>query len=160
MNELNRLDLERMIKENDVKDCTEEIREKKHSDLIRKDINALLEVKKKNLTLSKTNPEEFDVVLTKTCPFLFTNYTDIFNRIKKDEIDMNILWQLLDILKKIEMNKLDQHSGSFEVGKLLKAIYIDSALKKAAKLDEKYPNESMAPTSKNITWKSYKNIAK
>ena len=57
-------------------------------------------------------------------PFLFNKYTDIFNKIKKDEIDLNILFQLLHILKLIEDSKLDQHTGSFEVGKLLKSIYI------------------------------------
>ena len=59
---------------------------------------------------------------------------DIYNKIRKDEIDMTILLKFLDVLKKIEDNELDQHEGSFEVGKLLKELYVDSALRKAEKL--------------------------
>jgi hypothetical protein len=44
----------------------------------------------------------------------------------------------LDILKKIEDGQLDQHEGSFMVGTILKDIYVDSALKKAEKLDANF----------------------
>jgi hypothetical protein len=42
---------------------------------------------------------------------------------------------MIQILRDIEDGKLDQHEGSFEVGKILKKIYIDSALKRAENLD-------------------------
>ena len=92
------------------------------------------------------------------CQFLFNNYTDIFNKVKKDEIDLNILVRLLNVLHSIEEGQVDQHEGSFEVGKLLKQIYIDSALKKADKLDEKYSDkkgEQKKPEEK-ISWKQFK----
>jgi hypothetical protein len=92
------------------------------------------------------------------CQFLFNNYTDIFNKVKKDEIDLNILVRLLNVLHSIEEGQVDQHEGSFEVGKLLKQIYIDSALKKADKLDEKYSDkkgERKKPEEK-ISWKQFK----
>ena len=69
------------------------------------------------------------------CQFLFNNYTNIFNRLKKDELDMNILGKLLFVLKQIEDGHLDQHSGSYEVGKILKEMYIDSAIKQGEKYD-------------------------
>ena len=75
------------------------------------------------------------------CQFLFTYYTDIFNRVRKDELDLNIFNEFIDILERIENSELDQHEGSFEVGKLLKKIYIDSALKKANKLNKEHEED-------------------
>jgi len=95
------------------------------------------------------------------CQFIFNHYTDIFNKVKKDEIDLNILLRLLNVLHSIEEGELDQHEGSFEVGKLLKKIYIDSALKKADKLngaitDGEGGNEVSKPVE-NISWHDFKN---
>jgi hypothetical protein len=83
--------------------------------------------------------------------------------VRKDEIDHVLLFQLLDILQKIEDNVLDQHEASYEVGTILKKIYIDSALKKAEKLDAKYASEKPEEPIKevvNIDWKTYKAIGK
>ena len=148
MNSNERLNLQKMIHENNVDDFTNDIREKKHSEKIRNDVNMLLKLKKENLTND-------DDLFINNCKFLFNNYTDIYNRVKKDEIDLNILWELLDILKKIENFELDQHSGSYEVGKLLKQIYIDSALKREKKLDQQNKKKEIRK-NKKITWNEYK----
>ena len=79
------------------------------------------------------------------CNFLFTYYTDIFNKIRKDEIDIGILNKFLDVLRRIEDGELDQHEGSFMVGTILKDIYVDSALKKAEKLDANFEKEKVEP---------------
>jgi len=103
------------------------------------------------------NAEEFDELCTSKCGFLFSNYTDIFNKVKKDEIDMSILEEFLKVLARIENREIDQHEGSFEVGKLLKKLYIDSALRKSAHLDEESaekPAERRQP--KSLTWRQYK----
>ena len=64
---------------------------------------------------------------------------------KKDEIEINLLYKFLDILKKIEEGELDQHEGSFQVGTILKDIYVDSALKKADKLNASNETEKVEP---------------
>jgi hypothetical protein len=74
---------------------------------------------------------------------------------------MGILSKLLFVLKLIETGKLDQHEGSFEVGKLLKQIYVDSALRKAEHLDKKYADKAKRAAAtnaapKNISWEQYK----
>ena len=81
---------------------------------------------------------------------------------RKDEIDITILYQFLDVLKKIEDGELDQHEGSFQVGTLLKKLYVDSALKKAEKLDEenKTAKEEMIKPSVQINWRQFKKINK
>ena len=158
MDNLDRLNLNKMINANNVEDCTEEIRSKKHSQLIRDDVTCLMTLKKKYSRLSQSNPVQFDSMCVSQCSFLFNNYMDIFNKVKKDEMNMQILHQLLDVLKHIEDGLLDQHTGAFEVGKLLKAMYIDSALLKADKIDKKTGKKiaPTKPTEKKISWAEYK----
>jgi hypothetical protein len=152
MNENERLQLQKMIKVNDVEDQTQQIRKLKHSKQLKKDIDTFLLLK------TKYKPEEIFEKSIVECNFLFTNYTDIYNRIKNDEINIDLLFHFLKVLSDIENGELDQHEGSFIVGKILKEIYIDSALKKAEKIDNIYNNqkeEIIEPI--NIHWKDWKN---
>ena len=84
----------------------------------------------------------------------------------KDELNLQILAMLLTILKRIEDGELDQHEGSFEVGKLLKKLYIDSALRRDEKRElkdkrrNKKKNRKKKKKKKNpkakLTWEKYK----
>ena len=95
------------------------------------------------------------------CNFLFTYYTDIFNKIRKNEIDIGILNKFLDVLRRIEEGELDQHEGSFLVGTILKELYVDSALKKAEKLDEfAEKKEEPKKAEVNISWSQFKKMGK
>jgi hypothetical protein len=131
MDEKQRLQLQNMITTNNVDNNTGLIRNLKHSIILRDEVNNLIMLKSKY----KTDPDQLHLDGMIECNFLFTNYTDIYNKIRKDEIDLNILFKALDVLRDIENGKLDQHEGSFEFGSLLKQIYVDSALKKAEKLN-------------------------
>ena len=160
MNSMDRIQLEKMIQANDAADNTSQIRDLKHSALIHQDVGTLLNLKRDYARLARSNPDQFDMMCVNRCSFLFNNYTDIFNKVKKDEIDLEILGRLLGVLKMIEDGKAGQHEASVEVGNLLKQIYIDSALKKSEKLDKLHPghsdSESSLPPAKKITWKQYK----
>jgi len=145
MNFDERLKLQDMIKQNNVPDQTNKIRQLKHSSLLKKDIELLL-------TLKNSSTE--NAILE--CSFLYTYYTDLFNKIKKDEIDISILFTFLNVLKKIEDEEIDQHEGSYEVGLLLKKIYVDSALKKANKLNENVEESEYKSAQENISWKEWK----
>ena len=148
-----RLQLQKMINANDVEDMTGLIRDLKHSVLLRNDINNLI------LLMSNYGNDSDDLysAAVTDCTFLFTYYTDIFNKIRKDEIDLKILYRFLDVLRDIENGELDQHEGSFVVGKLLKEMYIDSALRKADKLNEhNVPVVKVEP--KNVNWSSFKKM--
>ena len=150
MNKEQQLHLSKMISENNITNNTDTIRTLKHSQLILKDVNHLLELKKTN-TLS----DEFSNQCFQECSFLSSKYTDIYNKLYKDELDLTFLFKFLEELKKIEDGVVDQHEASFNVGKLLKQLYIDSALKKADKLNktDKKPEYN---TVKNITWRDFK----
>ena len=153
MDDKARLQLQKMIKANDVEDQTELIRELKHSHLLQNDINNLIMLKAKH----RNNQDKINEEGMSECGFLFTYYTDIYNKIRKDEIDLKILNQFLNVLRRIEDGELDQHDGAFIVGTLLKEIYVDSALRKAAKLNENQEQEYVEPREVvNISWKDFK----
>lgn len=158
MDDNQRLQLQRMISENNVSDQTELIRELKHSHILRENIDKLMELKKQY----GSDPEKLHYEGVNECYFLFTYYTDIYNKIRKDEIDLQILFQFLDVLKKIEDGILNQHEGSYEVGNLLKKIYIDSALMKADKINEQYEKEKKRPIQPQveISYKQFKRMKK
>lgn len=158
MDDKQRLQLASMIQTNSVEDQTELIRNLKHSQVLRNEIN--------NMILIKAKYRGDDIKISEECinecGFLYTYYTDIFNKVKKDEIDIHILNKFLDVLRQIEEGQLDQHEGSFLVGTLLKELYVDSALKKADKLDaqaEKNIVESKRAEN-NVSWKQFKRMNK
>jgi hypothetical protein len=148
-----RLQLQKMIKANNVEDQTNLIRELKHSHVLRENINNLLLLKKKY----GSNMDELHNDAMLECNFLFTYYTDIYNKIKKDEISLDILFKFIDVLQQIEDGSLDQHEGSYVVGSLLKELYIDSALKKAEKLEQnEAPKEEYKKPQVVMSWKQFK----
>ena len=136
------------------------MRELKHSSIIREEVNKI--ISKRN-SITRPSEEEYKTMkfeLMVECEFLFKYYTDIFNRVVKDEIDIGMLNTFLDMLEEIENGKHDQHEASFKIGKLLKEIYIDSAMKTAENLNKKYDvdGEETIPEAKPlpISWKEYK----
>lgn len=157
MDDKQRLQLQNMIKANNVEDQTSFIRNLKHSQIIRNDVNNLIMIKAK----FRDNDDKIHEEGVNECNFLFTYYTDIYNKIRKDEIDIGILNKFLDVLKRIEDGELDQHEGSFLVGTILKELYVDSALKKAEKLNEnEEPKPEPIKPKENISWKKFKKMKK
>ena len=156
MNDKQRLQLQNMIKTNNVEDQTELIRNLKHSHILRSEINTLVLLKAKY----RDNLEELNNEAMQECNFMFTYYTEIYNKIKKDEIDLGILFKFIDVLRQIEDGEVDQHEGSFLIGTLLKELYVDSAVKKADKLNEEYEKNSEHEKPKieplKISWKQFK----
>jgi hypothetical protein len=152
MDDKARLQLQKMIKANNVEDQTELIRDLKHSHLLQNDINNLIMLKAKY----RNNQDKIHEEGMNECGFLFTYYTDIYNKIRKDEIDLKILNQFLNILRRIEDGEIDQHEGSFIIGTLLKELYVDSALRKADKLNQDEPEVIQPKEVVNISWKDFK----
>ena len=162
MDDKTRLQLQNMIKANNAEDQTGLIRELKHSDIFKKNIATLLNLKKQYAN----DQDKLHMECMIECSFLFNYYTDLYNKIRKDEIDMEILYQFLDVLKQIEDGMVDQHEGSFMVGTLLKKIYVDSALKKADKLDKEHAADAantpaiVREDPVEISWKQFKHMKK
>lgn len=155
MDDKQRLQLQNMIKANNVEDQTELIRNLKHSQVLRNEINNMILLKAKY----RGDDEKIYNECVNECNFLFTYYTDIFNKVRKDEIEIGILNKFLDVLRKIEDGELDQHEGSFMVGTILKELYVDSALKKAEKLDELAEKKEEPKRAEiQISWNQFKKM--
>ena len=156
---MDKLDLKKLIADSDYEDNTANIRKLKHSVLIRTDIYKLLKLKSKHVRLLHNDFDGFTKLCASQCNFLFSRYTDIFNRVLKDELDLSILGSVIDILGKIEDGEVDQMKGSIEVGELLKKMYVDSALKTGNKINSNNPEnneEHNFQESKTLSWKDYK----
>ena len=109
MSNQERLKLNEMLKANDVEDQTKNIRKLRHSKKIRQDIEIMQRFRQKYQRLYQTNRTQYENMLSNQCNFLFTNYTDIYNKVKKDELDLTILAKFISVLERIENSEIDQH---------------------------------------------------
>ena len=59
----------------------------------------------------------------------------------------------------IEDEQVDQHEGSVLVGKFLKELYIDSALKRADNIDKEHEQERVQINNgTELSWKKFKQM--
>jgi len=168
------LNLKKLLNNSDAVDNTEYIRRVKHSEKLRDDIRALDRLKKTDAKLYSENRNKFKEKAQSVANFLFMNYTDIFNKVVSDELDLAIMSRLLAVIKMIEDKKVDQHEGSVLVGKILKELYVDSALKRCDNLDKEHSKEGQEGEEgeegkegkeskrevKPISWSEWKNKIK
>lgn len=155
MNKNEKLQLKKMISEADCDDNTEAIRRLKHSTRIRDELRKIDTLRNINKDMDKEN---FSFLCISECNFLYTNYSDIFHKAVANELDYMLMTKVLSVLKHIEDGKVDQHEGSVLVGKLLKELYVDSALRRADNLDKQNESEEKQTLydGKQISWKEYK----
>jgi len=158
-----KLNLQKMVSEMGSEDNTDTIRRVKHSILLRDEIKKLDTFKMTNQIIKNSDNDKYTQLCRAETPFLYNNYTDIFNRMVKDELNLEIMTKLLIVLKLIEDGKVDQNEGSVMVGKVLKELYVDSALKQSKHLDEKNEKENITDIKveldvKPISWKEYKKM--
>ena len=149
--------VDKMMKEEGVKDNTSKIRELKHSKKIREQVTNMMNIKNRYSRLDK---HTMDTMIHSKCGWLFQHYTNIFLKLKKNQISLQILDKFLETLEEIEEGKLDQHEGSVKVGQLLKELYIDSAMKNKEQIEErerKRAKHYKKPQMK-LSWKQYKEL--
>lgn len=137
--------LKRMEKENNTVDNTDKIRRLKHSEKIRQDV--LTMQKMKGCVKAEEIPK-MEEWFKQNCSFLYENYRYIFNRLLSNELNPQLLFTFLDCLKRVEDGELQQQEASFEIGKILKQLYVDPKIEN----DKKEYN-----VGKNISWNEFKN---
>ena len=153
-----RLKFNELLKESDASDNTEKIRKLKHSSIIKEQVSIMLDIKKRYKRLDQNTLYK---MIDKQCNWLFTHYFNLFNKLKKDELDIQILGEFINSLKAVEDGKMDQHEASVRVGQILKKLYIDSALKKDKKEEEKREKQrKRKPFNRKskLTWAQYKKL--
>ena len=153
-----RLKFNELLKESDAADNTEKIRKLKHSSKIKEQVSIMLDIKKRYTRLDKNTLYK---MIDTQCNWLFTHYFNLFNKLKKDELDIQILGQFVNALKAVEDGDMDQHEASVRVGQILKKLYIDSALKKDKKEEERRERQrKKKPVNRKakLTWAQYKKL--
>jgi hypothetical protein len=162
MDQKDRIDLKKLMQHqsDDYEDNTEGIRRLKHSDLIIADVFKIESLKVSMKREREEGMIEFQNRCQTECSFLYNKYTDIFNRLINDELDIELLSNMLATLKKIEDGKINQQEGSVIIGKILHKIYVESALKKGEKIskenDSSITDEVPKVEAKPISWKEFK----
>lgn len=150
-----RLNFNNMLKESGVENNTEKIKKLKHSKKIREQVSIMIDIKAKYTRLDEKTKNN---MIDNKCGWLFINYTNIFNKLKKGQLSIQILDKFLTILKSIEDGDSDQHEASVKVGKLLKELYIDSAMRQEKQWEErnKKRKKKNPNIKKKLTWQQYK----
>lgn len=151
--------LNSMVEEFNSEETTEKIRNERNSVKLHRDVQTMLILKNKYRRLQKSNPQQFKTLARNKCEFMFTNFSNIFNRLLKGDLDLNILFQMIQVLEKIETGQMDQHEGSFVIGSILKKLYVDAALeKKTNKKVLKKPAsvKRKEKALKNLSWNDFK----
>ena len=151
------LDMKALMESDDYVNNTDKIRELKHSETILLDIGKLCEIKKNHPHMRMIEEEKYNHLCQTSAPFLFNHYTDIFNKVIKDELNMEMMVKFIFILKQIEEGVLDQYDASVKIGTILREMYVDSAIRRGDNLDKL--NESNAPTfvePVKMSWKDFK----
>lgn len=144
MNQEQRLQLNEMIRANNSVDNTSLIRELKHSSAIWKDVTTIIRLKEGK------EWKEVESECMQQADFLYTRYTMIFNRLLRDRLDVSILQTFLEVLKDIEEGKLDQHEAAYQIGMLLKKMYIDPKLEEL--------KEPVYTKGQPLSWQEFKKI--
>ena len=153
-----RLKFNELLKESDASDNTEKIRKLKHSSKIKEQVYIMMDIKRRYSRLDK---KTLDKMIDTQCNWLFTHYFNLFNKLKKDELDIQILGQFVNALKAVEDGDMDQHEASVRVGQVLKKLYIDSALKKDKKEEarrERQRKKKPVNRKAKLTWAQYKKL--
>jgi len=150
-----RLNLNKLMRDMETIDNTEYIRKVKQSGKIAKDVYVIEQIKQETMQWRFDEPERFIELCQSSCKFLFNNYTDIFNKLVKDELNLEIMKQFLWHLSMIETGQIDQHEGSVLIGRLLKELFLDSAIRRGNKLDEENKHEEPVKEAA-ISWTEYK----
>ena len=162
MNPEERLNLKKMLAQNtDYVDHTEDIRRLKHSGLLLDSMRDIEKLKRANSELREKDPDAFIEVCKTTAPLMYNLYTDLFNKLVKDELNLVIMIRFIRILEMIEQGQIDQNEASVMVGKILKELYVDSAVRVGEKLDKlnesNDQNKVEMIVPKNIRWNQWVN---
>ncbi len=151
------LNMKSLMDSDDYVNNTERIRELKHSELILEDIGKLCRIKKDHFHMKMVEEEKYNHLCETTAQFLFSNYTDLFRKVLKDELDMKLMVDFIGILKLIEEGKLDQYDASVKIGTILREMYVDSALRRGDNLDKEHAADApVFVEPEKISWKTFK----
>ena len=128
-----RQQLDNLMRDTDIVQSTDKIRELKHSASIRGDLDRLVALRRQH---GRASAETFRRMALARCAFMHEHYADILFKLIKQEADIRLVYKFVDLLSAIEQGQLNQHEASFQVGTMLKKMHIDSVLRRDAAREE------------------------
>ena len=132
-------------------DNTDNLRKLKNSTLIKNDVAIILKHKHNNTLNIDSLKDE--------CSFLYNNYQSIFDKLVDCwSWDIKILFKFIKKLEDIENSVCNQDEASYEIGTLLKNIYIDPVINEENDDKEWVPCEveCVKEPVEKISWSQYK----
>jgi hypothetical protein len=165
MDEKGWLDMDKLMKNADTAGNTQRIRALRHGRKIQAQVRLLQELKVSHKDMALMDPAKYDRMVHSHCDFLWSNYMMIFNRLLRDEIDVDILNRFIETLIQVEDGEMDEFDASVKVGGILKELYLDSAIKRKEKQEDKDKLLQAAEAGKkrrparDISWSQFKTVS-
>jgi hypothetical protein len=138
-------------------DNTEYIRQSKISQTVRTEVDKLLALKAAT-PVEKHSQDEFFQLCIQECGYLHSTQLSIFYRIIRDELDISLLYRMLDALKSIEDGETTQHEASVNVGQMATDLFVGSAKIAAERRDAAAAASAPKPREAkyNLSYEQYK----
>jgi hypothetical protein len=139
----------------DYVDNTSGIREAKHSSPLLADIRKMGDLRKRYANLRESAPDEYLNAFQRECRYIYTKFPDVFDRVVKNDMNLDVFEKIVMILKMIEDGKVNQSEASALVGKLSQKLFFNvgdagEAVKPSSK------TEPADETTTGLSWKEYK----
>ena len=94
--------------------------------------------------------DDYLAIFQRECKYIYTSFPDVFDRVVKNDMNLDVFEKIVLILKMIEDGKVNQSEASALVGKLSQKLFFQKeaieAVQEAAKEE--------AP--RGMTWKDFK----
>ena len=103
-------------------------------------------LREKYESLKEENTEQYMSIFRNECSYLYTKLPEIFEKVVKQNMNLDIFEKIVLILKMIEDGQIDQTEGSGLVGKLSQELFFRPVLEPNPKTEE-------VP---ELSWKDYK----
>lgn len=120
--------IQRLMKENGTIDVTDTIRSERNSKRIKQDLTAYFRYSLSHQRLKESSPSTFQNQARVICSFLHDKFPLVLEKLISDTMDITTLMKFIRLLEMIEEGDLDQHEASFQVGLILKDMFINPAI--------------------------------
>lgn len=124
----NALSLHRFCQLRQLEDNTDLIRTLRHSDILEREVLQLLDLQAQ---FGDDDPG-FCSAAAAECTFLCMYYTDIYQRIRKRQLNVDLLLRCIGILRQIENGTYSHQQGQTEAESLFLQLFSDSAQRRSA----------------------------
>jgi hypothetical protein len=104
--------------------------------------------------LKESSPEDYLRVFQKECKYIYTKFPDVFDRVVKNDMNLDVFEKIVMILKMIEDGKVNQSEASALVGKLSQRLFFQTSATQSATTQPVATVQEEVNTG--MSWKEFK----